>query len=90
MVVRLDQELEGDVDEDQAGGGRTGLYGVDGRIRERTHSSRDETDDHVLIRRQFRQFRLILMRELLDLLVRSKVRTYHHTAHPSASSLRTW
>ena len=55
---------------------RTGLNGVNGGVRERAHGARDEPDDHVLVRRQVRELRLHLVRELLELLVRGEVGTY--------------
>lgn len=53
---------------------RTGLNGVDRRVRKWTHGTGYETNSHMLVGRQLRQFWLLSMGEFLQLLIRSEVR----------------
>ncbi len=53
---------------------RTRLDCVNGRIGERAHRAGDESNQHVLVRRQLGRVGLQPLRELLELLVRGEVR----------------
>jgi hypothetical protein len=52
----------------------TGLDGVDRRVRKWTHGTRYEPDNHMLVRREVGQLRLLCMGKFLQLLIRSEVR----------------
>lgn len=53
----------------------TRLDRVDGRVGERAHRTGDEANQHVLVRGQLGELRLIFVRGFLELLVRSEVCT---------------
>ena len=53
----------------------TSLDGIDRSIGERTHSTRHEADQHVLVRWKLFEFRLELGRQLFELLICSEVDT---------------